>query len=72
MITEGFIDGDLVERFLDFSQTQMDEVCKGLKVKDFAGHMQCMWEIIKVSRLVGSQAGTGSGMQCSPQTKFKA
>ena len=26
MITEGFIDGDLVERFLDFSQTQMEEV----------------------------------------------
>ena len=32
MITEGFIDGDLVERFLDFSQTQMEEVCRGLKV----------------------------------------
>ena len=32
MITEGFVDGDLVERFLDLSQTQMDEVCKGLKV----------------------------------------
>ena len=32
MITEGFIDGDLVERFLDLSQTQMEEVCKGLKV----------------------------------------
>ena len=32
MITEGFVDGDLVERFLDLSQTQVDEVCKGLKV----------------------------------------
>ena len=32
MITEDFIDGDLVERFLDFSQTQMEEVCRGLKV----------------------------------------
>ena len=32
MITEGFVDGDLVERFLDLSQIQMDEVCKGLKV----------------------------------------
>ena len=40
MITEGFIDGDLVERFLDFSQTQMEEVCRGLKVHvycDFVG-----------------------------------
>ena len=33
MITEGFIDGDLVERFLDLSQSQMEEVCKGLKVR---------------------------------------
>ena len=33
MITEGFVDGDLVERFLDLSQTQMEEVCKGLKVR---------------------------------------
>ena len=32
MITEGFIDGDLVERFLDLSQGQMEDLCKGLKV----------------------------------------
>ena len=32
-VTEGFVDGDLVERFLDLSQSQMEEVCKGLKVR---------------------------------------
>ena len=32
---EGFIDGDLVERFLDLPQTQMDDVCKGIKVEFF-------------------------------------
>ena len=32
---EGFIDGDLVERFLDLPQTQMEDVCKGIKVKFF-------------------------------------
>ena len=34
---EGFIDGDLVERFLDLPQTQMDDVCKGIKVEFFLG-----------------------------------
>jgi len=29
---EGFIDGDLVERFLDLPQAQMEDVCKGIKV----------------------------------------
>jgi len=32
---EGFIDGDLVERFLDLPQTQMEDVCKGIKVEFF-------------------------------------
>ena len=43
MMTEGFVDGDLVERFLDLSQTQMEEVCKGLKV-----HIQAMYMCIPV------------------------
>lgn len=34
---EGFIDGDLVERFLDLPQTQMEDVCKGIKVEFFPG-----------------------------------
>ena len=46
MITEGFIDGDLVERFLDFSQTQMEEVCslriEGTCVCDFAGAVESL------------------------------
>ena len=29
---EGFIDGDLIERFLDLPQKKMDEICRGLKV----------------------------------------
>ena len=32
MIPEGFIDGDLVEQFLDLPQPEMAEICKGLKV----------------------------------------
>lgn len=29
---EGFIDGDLIERFLDLPQAQMEDVCRGIKV----------------------------------------
>ena len=29
---EGFIDGDLVERFLDLPESQTIEICKGIKV----------------------------------------
>ncbi len=32
MVTEGFIDGDLVEKFLDLPEAQMSEVVKGIKV----------------------------------------
>lgn len=42
---EGFIDGDLVERFLDLPQTQMEDVCKGIKVEFF----------LKVARLEGGK-----------------
>ncbi len=31
-VTEGFIDGDLVERFLDLPQAQMSDVVMGIKV----------------------------------------
>ena len=47
MVTEGFIDGDLVERFLDLSQSQMDEVCKGLKV------WSRMWIVLLSTKSVG-------------------
>lgn len=30
--SEGFIDGDLVEHFLDLPQDKMEEICKGIKV----------------------------------------
>lgn len=30
---QGFIDGDLVENFLDLSREKMEEVCSGLKVR---------------------------------------
>ena len=30
MVTDGFVDGDLVERFLELSQNHMVEVCNGL------------------------------------------
>ena len=43
MITEGFVDGDLVERFLDLSQAQMEEVCKGLKVRLLLDANFCYW-----------------------------
>ncbi len=32
MVTEGFVDGDLVEKFLDLPEAQMNEVVKGIKV----------------------------------------
>ena len=31
-LSEGFIDGDLVEKFLDLKQSQMEDICKGIKV----------------------------------------
>ena len=31
-LSEGFIDGDLVERFLDLPEAKMQEICKGIKV----------------------------------------
>lgn len=31
-MSEGFIDGDLVERFLDLPQAQMEDICRGIKV----------------------------------------
>lgn len=31
--SEGFIDGDLVEHFLDLPQDKMEEICKGIKVE---------------------------------------
>ncbi len=31
-VAEGFIDGDLVERFLDLSQAQMNDIVAGIKV----------------------------------------
>ena len=30
--SEGFIDGDLVEQFLDLPQAKMEEICRGMKV----------------------------------------
>lgn len=30
--SEGFIDGDLVEHFLDLPEKKMAEICKGIKV----------------------------------------
>lgn len=32
-MTEGFIDGDLVERFLDLPPSEIEEICKGIKVR---------------------------------------
>ncbi len=32
-MVEGFIDGDLVERFLDLPEAQMAETCKTIKVR---------------------------------------
>ena len=43
-LSEGFIDGDLVERFLDLSEAKMQEICKGIKVCyvcQFACKKQC-------------------------------
>ena len=34
-MAEGFIDGDLLEQFLDLPELQMTEICKGLKVRQF-------------------------------------
>lgn len=31
-IAEGIIDGDLIEQFLELSQNDMAEICKGIKV----------------------------------------
>ena len=31
--SEGFIDGDLVEQFLDLPQAKMEEICRGIKVR---------------------------------------
>ena len=31
-IAEGFIDGDLVEQFLDLAPSDMADICKGIKV----------------------------------------
>ncbi len=31
-MAEGFIDGDLVEQFLELPESQMAEICQGLKV----------------------------------------
>lgn len=31
---EGFIDGDLVEHFLDLPQEKMEQICKGIKVNE--------------------------------------
>ena len=31
-IVTGFIDGDLMEKFLDLKQSQMEDICKGIKV----------------------------------------
>lgn len=36
--SEGFIDGDLVEHFLDLPQDKMEEICKGIKV-----HVASTW-----------------------------
>jgi len=33
LIAEGFIDGDLVEQFLELPEAQVTEICKGLKVR---------------------------------------
>ena len=32
-LSEEFIDGDLVEKFLDLKQSQMEDICKGFKVQ---------------------------------------
>ena len=34
-MAEGFIDGDLLEQFLDLLELQITEICKGLKVCQF-------------------------------------
>ncbi|XP_064399977.1 DNA damage-binding protein 1-like isoform X3 [Halichondria panicea] len=36
-VAEGFIDGDLVERFLDLSQAQMNDIVAGIKTMDAQG-----------------------------------
>jgi hypothetical protein len=35
--SEGFIDGDLVEQFLDLPQAKMEEICRGIKHMDQQG-----------------------------------
>lgn len=37
-IAEGFIDGDLVEQFLDLAPSDMADICKGIKVSTLIPH----------------------------------
>jgi DNA damage-binding protein 1 len=37
---QGFVDGDLIETFLDLGRDKMAEVAEQMKVKDAAGNLQ--------------------------------
>lgn len=37
---QGFVDGDLIETFLDLSREKMAEVAEQLKIKDSCGNQQ--------------------------------
>jgi DNA damage-binding protein 1 len=37
---QGFVDGDLIETFLDLSREKMLEVAEQMKVKDSCGNLQ--------------------------------
>ncbi len=40
----GFIDGDLVEKFIDLPRHQMDEIMRNMKVFNY--YYCCMWPIV--------------------------
>ena len=66
-IAEGFIDGDLVEQFLELPQNDMAEICKGIKVSpvDFSfcasvlSHFELTIQIVsEMPPLINNTQGT--------------